>query len=106
MALRSLPPLKTFQSESALSSSVQDFAHRGGKAVKTSRALPAAPSHSNYLMMTILMLSACTLPRAMGINLFYPSNNMCIEPGLISTSQVRKRRVEEIALVPDPTAGS
>lgn len=86
MALRSLPPLKTFQSESALSSSVQDFAHRGGKAVKTSRALPAAPSHSNYLMMTILMLSACTLPRAMGINSFYPSNNLCIEPGLVSTS--------------------
>lgn len=47
MVLRSLPPLKTFQSEPALSSSVQDFAHRGGKVDKTSQS-PAAPSHANY----------------------------------------------------------
>lgn len=38
MALRSLPPLKTFQSESALCSSVQDFAHRGRKVDETSQS--------------------------------------------------------------------
>lgn len=98
MVLRSLPPLKTFQSEPALSSSVQDFEHRGGKVDKTPQS-PAAPSQVTTLMMTIVMLSACTQPRAVGIISFNPSNNLCVEPGLISMSQVRKRRVEEIELV-------